>query len=429
VSASSGSPPSGSPPSGSPPSRRWPILLALAAALGLFFTSFSTYDFALYLDRQVHGLHCSFIPGLGGTDVSGTSGCHVTLMSPYSSVLRRVLWGGLPVSLPGMAVFSLLLYRALDLVLRPERVADRSVTGVVLGLALLPVAASVVMGGIALMVLDAACKLCIGTYAASIMAFAAALAVRRASTPRLSLDEDDELPAPPSPAGREALVGLGQLAVFLALPTAAWAALLPDHDAFIGTCGALSAPDDPYGIMVPLDPPTPGARPALEVLDPLCPACKGLEQRLAASGHADELQRKAVLFPLDADCNWMVGATLHPGACTISEAVLCADEQAPAVIAWAFDHSDEVREATAADPGAAAAMVTAAFPELKGCIGKPKVKARLNHSLRWAVKNELSVLTPQLFVDGARVCDADTDLGLDYALAAMLDADAPGGTP
>ncbi|RME21651.1 MAG: hypothetical protein D6798_17625, partial [Deltaproteobacteria bacterium] len=211
-------------------SRRWPILLAVAAALGLLFTGFSTYDFALYLDRQVHGLHCSFIPGIGGADVSGTSGCHVTLMSPYSSVFRRALWGGLPVSLPGMAVFSLLLYRALDLVLRPERAADRSVTGVVLGLALLPVIASLVMGAIALVVLDAACKLCIGTYAASLMAFGAALAVRRqgARHPRVRGRDVDGVDAPaprgtarPSAPGREALIGVAQLVAFLALPTLA----------------------------------------------------------------------------------------------------------------------------------------------------------------------------------------------------------------
>jgi branched-chain amino acid transport system permease protein len=34
-------------------------------------------------------------------DASGTSGCHVTLMSPYSSVLRSLFWGGLPLEVFG----------------------------------------------------------------------------------------------------------------------------------------------------------------------------------------------------------------------------------------------------------------------------------------------------------------------------------------
>ena len=40
---------------------------------------------------------------------------------------------------------------------------------------------------------------------------------------------------------------------------------------------------------------------------------------------------------------------------------------------------------------------------------------------RWAVKNQLPVMTPQAYVDGTRVCDADTDLGLDYVLARLLE--------
>ena len=177
--------------------------------------------------------------------------------------------------------------------------------------------------------------------------------------------------------------------------------------------------DDPNHIFVPLAARSGGVF-TLEVLDPLCPSCKGFEARLEASGHGERLDRQAVLFPLDASCNWMVGSTLHAGACTVSEAVLCAGDKAPDVVAWAFDHQDEVRGAAEADPEAAGRLVLGAFPNLKGCLGSTKVKARLNQSLRWAVRNELPVLTPQVYVDGVRICDADTDLGLDFALGRML---------
>ena len=38
-----------------------------------------------------------------------------------------------------------------------------------------------------------------------------------------------------------------------------------------------------------------------------------------------------------------------------------------------------------------------------------------------APANQLPVLTPQVYVGGTRVCDADTDLGLDWTLDRLLD--------
>src|SRR6185312_3043599 len=102
---------------------------------------------------------------------------------------------------------------------------------------------------------------------------------------------------------------------------------------------------------------------------PLCPACKAFEQRLEASGLDDKLDRRAILFPLDNTCNWMVTEATHPGACTVSEAVLCAQSMqkgdlAANVIAWAFEVQDRIREETKKDPAAAARIVKQRFPEL-----------------------------------------------------------------
>jgi hypothetical protein len=66
------------------------------------------------------------------------------------------------------------------------------------------------------------------------------------------------------------------------------------------------------------------------------------------------------------------------------------------------------------------------FPKVKGCLGSANIKNKLNKSLRFAVANALPVLTPQLFVGDNRVCDEDTDLGLEYTLSRMLD-DAKSG--
>src|SRR5260221_10512938 len=105
--------------------RVWLVLVLVGAAMGLGFAGVSTYDFVQHLDRQVHGLHCSFIPGVGhGT---GESGCQIAMMSPYSSVFRTRVWGGLPISLPAMAVFAFLGFYAADLLLtRPQAVPRRT---------------------------------------------------------------------------------------------------------------------------------------------------------------------------------------------------------------------------------------------------------------------------------------------------------------
>ncbi|UJR84915.1 vitamin K epoxide reductase family protein [Sandaracinus amylolyticus] len=485
-------------------------IVAVAAALGFAFAAVSTSDFVAHLDRQVHGIHCSFLPGVGAADVSGTTGCHVTLMSPYSSVMRESVWGGIPISLPAMAVFAYLVFFPLALIAL-RRTGDRRATGFLLAATTLPLLASIVMGWISLTELDAACKLCIGIYTTSTIAFFAALALfvvavrspasasatstrggdfeRLGPAPRIAargkrLDgggyapeqtipadetvrdpvalghaptidvasaeevagqprrlatasEMDRRGAPdrrfgntPSRASNDAPVGWGVLGaafglgvLFVVLPVVAYAANAPDFDHYLGACGTLPSPADPHRVLVPLGPQT---RPlaVTEVLDPLCPACRGFEQRFSGLESASQVSRRALLFPLDSECNWMVDRPIHPGACAISEAILCAGEGADEVLAWSFEEQEAIRTATTSDPGAAARMASARFPALARCIGSPEVRARLNRALRWAVANQLPVLTPQVYVGDTRICDADTDLGLDWTLARLLERSA-----
>lgn len=382
------------------------MVFLLACAAGLFFSGYSTSDFVQHLDRQTHAIHCSFVPGLAAADASGASGCHAALMSPYSSVLRGLVWGGIPTTLAGMAVFAFLLYRGLRLVLE-DRQDDRAHARVLLAATALPVLTSLVYAGIAITQLHELCKLCMGIYGSSFTAFAAAAVL---------LSQAHAEPAEPE---GPAMGALAQLVAFVVTPVALYVALAPDFSRFIGSCGELDKPEDPSGVMLTIGGPG-GGTPAIEVLDPLCPACAAFEQRLHASGLGDQLARKAVLFPLDNSCNWMVGSAVHPGACTMSEALLCAGDKADAVLAWSFEHAEAIRAAAASDPEAARKMVTAAFPDLSSCVGSAKARQRLNSSLRWAVANQLPVLTPQLYVGGKKLCDEDTDLGLDWALERLL---------
>jgi hypothetical protein len=184
--------------------------------------------------------------------------------------------------------------------------------------------------------------------------------------------------------------------------------------------------EDRYGIMVPVSP-VPGGRKTIELVDPLCPACAAFSKALKSSGSHAKLDIKAVLFPLDRECNWMIPQTMHHGACAVSEAVLCAGEgKAGAVLEWAFGKNEEIRTAAKDNPRAAYDAVKQAFPDLASCVGTPEVKSRLNKSLRWTVANSLPVVTPQMYIDGKRLCAEDTDLGLEYALARLLGAEGAG---
>jgi uncharacterized membrane protein len=387
------------------------VLMLLAAVAGFAFASVSTSDFVQHLDRQVHGIHCSFLPGIGAAEASNT-GCHVTLMSPYSSVMRSSVWGGVPISLPAMSVFAFIAFWALWLMLR-DRQSDARATGFGVLATLLPVAASVVMAFISLNELDAACKLCIGIYVSSATAFFAALGLwLSARNTRIAGGGDD--------------VATGVLALsfvvgvlFVAIPVTTYALSAPDFERYAGKCGQLTHAADPQ-LTLALGPQDRSV-PMLEVLDPLCPSCRGFETRFTRMPEAQQVARRALLFPLDNACNWMVSDAIHPGACTLSEAMLCAGDDAETVLAWAFENQPAIVAAAKGNPNAAKAMVDARFPQLARCVGSPAIKARLNAVLRFAVKNRLQVLTPQVFVSGLRLCDEDSDLGLDFALPRLIE--------
>lgn len=389
------------------------VMALLGSALGFIFSAVSTYDFVAHLDRQVHGLHCSFLPGVTAPDASGTSGCHATLMSPYSSVLRESVWGGIPIALPSMALFAFLLYWGARLALT-DRARDPRATGFYLAVSAIPVLASLLMGAIAARELGAFCTLCVGIYLGSAMTALGAYGCYRRA-------QEDGVAAPLS---RGALWVAALLAcLFVGTSTLAYALSAPDFTRFVGSCGELGKQGDTQALITLGGNTGEGPRTAppalLEVLDPLCPACRAFERRLE---HAVEAPRRVLLFPLDDRCNWMVDRAIHPGACAISEALLCADEAAEDVLAWAFAHQEEIMAEERAEAGSAQKHVVAEFPALRGCVGTSQVRARLNRALRFAVDHRLPVLTPQLYVNGKRLCDADIDLGLDYMLPRLLSA-------
>ena len=392
------------------------IVAAVGALLGCVFSALSTSDFMQHLDRQVHAIHCSFIPG-AGKDLA-ENGCKAVMMSPYSSFFRESVWGGVPVSLWALATFAFLAYRAGVLLWRGK--PSRPETLFLLAASGLPVLMSVIYGFLSVAKVGSTCKICVGIYVASALVFVGALLAH----------QKNQAPAESSPSTGRFALWFGEGTAFVAVLTMTYLIATPSGDvktAMTG-CGTLVSGEDPAGVMIPLPSGRQG-EPAIEVLDPLCPACRAFDERLAASGLRKRLDLKAVLFPLDPSCNWMVTEALHPGACAVSEAILCAgglgsaakDEKAATeVLAWAFKNQEKLRAMAEKDEGALRAKLESTFPKVKGCLGGTLVKNKLTKSLRWAVANAIPVLTPQLFVGNARMCDEDSDLGLEYTLSKML---------
>ena len=342
----------------------------------------------------------------GGEAQLGSSGCKAAMMSPYSSIWRDRVWGGVPVALGGFAVFAFLAAIAAYLAWMPDR--SRREGGWMVLATTLPVATSAVFAWISANEVGSFCTVCIGIYGASAACWIfAAFAWWRAPAGRGAL-----------PWGRwllwtvEGVVVVGVLGY-------GWLSWAPSERKSLDGCGALVAQDD-AGVLIKL-PRSPGAVPSLIVLDPLCPACRAFEHRLGETQLGAKLARDLLLFPLDSSCNWMVKNSLHPGACAVSEAVLCAEGDAEAVLKWAFDEQQRLLELGKTDDGALRAEIAKRFPKIAGCLGSAAVKAKVNKSLRFAVANALPVLTPQLYVDGIRLCDEDTDLGIEFALGRMIE--------
>ncbi len=416
----------------------------VASVLGLFFSGFSVHDYTAHLDRQLHGAHCSFIPGLTGVE-AGANACTAAMYSPWSALFRGSYWGGIPIALFAFGSYAFFLAFSLYLLLakgessRPARLGFAAATA-------FPLVATVAMFTISLTQLGAFCKLCVGMYVSSVLlgigGFFAFSAWREAGTttagkrapggtliesrPQQFGGPDDNVatardgaPATgtggnPFPIVLASLVVLGIAAV---LPAGVYAASLPDYRPYLGGCGKLVEKEEKHKALLVM-PTTAGKRAATFFEDPLCPTCKGFHERLVSDGIYDRLTVQSSMFPLDSDCNWMIDRSLHPGACVLAKAIICGDKSSKArqVLEWAYDEQEDLTNLGKTNKDALRAKIKGRFPDIDSCIDSKETKQRLDQMLQFAVTNKIAVSTPQFFLGDSRVCDEDTDLGLKYTL-------------
>jgi uncharacterized membrane protein len=395
------------------------VLVLVAALLGLTFAGLSSYDSILHLDRQLHEVHCSFIPGLAGAP--GDNPCRTAMYSSYSALLRGTYWGGIPIAILALGVYAFFGAFAVALLVGGEESSRRSYQ--FLGVASLgPLVVSIVMAVISATKLGSFCRTCVGLYVASILLTVGALwAMQRARVARdvanPGIDAAVTARWPTAASSPAVLLSwLGALACCVLLPAVVYVTVLPDYSGRLEKCGKLPDPADTSRALLKLQTAHPRRAMTLFV-DPLCPTCKALHQRLDSEGAVENLDLRIALLPLDSDCNWMVDRSLHQGSCLLSRAVICSDGQAREALEWMYDHQEELTRLGKAGEGQLKARLRERFgAELATCLDARKTKVRLNNTLQYAVTNHVPVSTPQVYLGDRRVCDEDTDLGLRYTL-------------
>src|SRR6476661_5584067 len=153
-------------------SRTYAIFGIAGSFLGLVFAALSTVDYAEHLDRHLHDVHCSLIPGLvSGADEENP--CRAAMYSAYSALFRGSYWGGIPISLFALGAFSFFVGFSLYLLLAGPR-ASKNALLFFAAIGITPLAVSLLMFFISITKLGSLCKTCVGIYLSSTHLAAAA---------------------------------------------------------------------------------------------------------------------------------------------------------------------------------------------------------------------------------------------------------------
>jgi hypothetical protein len=332
--------------------------------------------------------------------------------SAYSSFFRNAMWGGIPVSLLALCVFAYLTALIFDMGLR-GRLIQKSETAYLLLASGLPLAMSVIFFFISFFEIHALCKLCIGIYLSSLVLAASAFMLHREASGAF----DPE-------AKKRRLVYFIEGVGFVALGLITYLAIVPQYDERVLSCGELKRGEDKQRALLTV---AQGQNTMLEVLDPLCPACKAFLTRFEDENLGANHAQQVLLFPLDTECNWMLKQSLHPGACMLSRALICAGNDYKPMMRFIMENQEDFRITATKEPDSVRREVVMKFPKVASCIDAQETKTRLNNMLRYAMQNSMPIVTPQLYVQERRLCDEDSDLGLNYAMSVLSSSKKAGG--
>ncbi len=392
------------------PNSRLPGIIALLGSLlGLLFASYSTMDYAEHLDRGLHDVHCSFVPGAPAT--SEAEACRAAMYSAYSALFRESIWGGIPISLFAMGAFAFFAGFSLYLLTSTDK-APKAAVAFFAAVSITPLLVSLLMLTISVTKLGHLCKTCVGIYISSFLVAAGGL------SGLLTLAGE----ARPRVGPLLPVAWLAALGIVTLVPSVVYAASVPNQKPYLTKCGSLKQPKMTAGAPLKIRG-TRAVQPVLFFEDPLCPTCRAFHERLLTEDVFEKFEIDLVMFPLDSECNWMLDTPLHPGACIVSIAVLCGGDRVREVLEWAYDEQVYLARAGKAGANVLRAAIKQKWGEgLLRCVDDRKTDVLLNQHLHFASDNGVPVSTPQMYLGAKRVCDEDTDMGLRFTLSQL----APG---
>jgi protein-disulfide isomerase len=271
------------------------------AALALAVVGIVLAGLLTRLHAQAHAGIASFCA------ISDVVNCDRVATSQFSVLL------GLPVAVWGVLGYALAAALA-GWSLTRRRPHPAWPGGLLFVVAAVAVCAAVVLAAISELVIGAWCLLCIGSWAVSIALLVAAILACRPVGVRAALRADL--------AALRARRGLTALAALVGVAVVAVAAVAYPRYWERAPAPVASAPGGTA--------PAPAAGPITVVSysDYECPFCaRAHEETRALLVRRPDVRIVRRQFPLDASCNPAVKKVIHPTACALARAALCADEQ------------------------------------------------------------------------------------------------------
>jgi protein-disulfide isomerase len=366
-----------------PPAPPRGALLA-ALALGLVGVALSIALTRLHADA--HAGVASFCA------ISDTVNCDKVATSPYSVAL------GLPVAVWGVLGFGLaaaLAGRGLA-GRRPHAAFPR---GLLLLVAAAATAASVALAVVSKTLIGAWCILCAAGWVTSVALLAAAAIACRPAGVASSIRADlRAVRAMPGSSVAIALLGLAVVGVAMAGYPRYWerkASAAPAPGAATVPGGPRTEPPPAVPAVATAENPGPGV--VVEYSDYDCPFCARAHVRtkeLLARYPEWKLVRRQ--FPLDPACNGAVKRSIHPGACDLARAGICAAEQGR------FGEMDEALFATQrarVPPSELARGLGLDLARFEACLASPDTERAIARDVEAGVRDGVRA-TPTYLVGG-----------------------------
>ncbi|WP_242359935.1 DsbA family protein, partial [Anaeromyxobacter sp. SG17] len=143
--------------------------------------------------------------------------------------------------------------------------------------------------------------------------------------------------------------------------------------------------------------PAPGDRVIVEFSDYECPFCARAHEQLALLRAArPDLEIVRRHFPLDAACNPALKRSIHPSACSLARAAICAEARGR------FEQMDDAlfkNQQDKAPVATLAARLGLDLPAFEACLVSPATEARLSRDVADAMRAGVRA-TPSYVVGG-----------------------------